>query len=72
MQHWSILVDQDCEPRPAPRDHHAAVCLGFGGGHPQLLVTGGRQNDQEDFDAWLLDIESKKWREVKICEWEYC
>ena len=59
---WSIL-------RESPGlwgDHvHAAVCLGYGGDHPQLLVTGGLDAGHKVLsDAWLLDVKSGQWREV--------
>ena len=54
------------EPCPVERTAHAAVCLGYGGDHPQLLVTGGR-DAREKFlkDTWILDMQSGKWREVR-------
>ena len=30
------------QPCPVARCDHAAVCLDYGGDHPQLLVIGGR------------------------------
>ena len=48
------------------RDGHAAACLGFGGDHPHLLVTGGEDDDDNTLsDVWTLDIESRRWREVR-------
>ena len=45
---------------------HATVCLGYGGDQPQLLVTGGIDSDGNILsDAWLLDVESRRWREVR-------
>ena len=53
------------------RDDHAAVCLGYGGDHPQLLVTGGRDVTSKTLDdMWTLDIRSWRWREVGICNCE--
>ena len=47
---------------------HAACCLGFGSSHPQLLVTGGIDNDGNTLkDAWIFDISKSKWKEVS--EW---
>ena len=40
MQHWSKLEHPEGEPWPVRRSRHAAVCLDYGGDHPQLLVTG--------------------------------
>ncbi len=51
------------------RSSHAAVCLGFGGDHPQLLVTGGVDDDLNTLnDVWTLDINSWRWREVRVCD----
>lgn len=48
------------------RSTHAAVCLGYGESKPQLLVTGGRDNANEVLsDAWILDLESGEWKEVR-------
>ena len=55
------------EPCPVGRADHAAVCLGYGGDHPQLLVIGGRdENYKICNDAWMLDVESGRWKEVRI------
>ena len=65
MQHWSKLEHPEGEPWPVGRARHAAVCLGYGGDHPQLLVTGGKDAVRKVLsDAWLLDVKSGKWREV--------
>ena len=67
MQHFSKM-DTQGESCPKGRDAHAAVCLGYGGDHPQLLVTGGRESDIGDVlsDVWLLDVQSGRWREVRV------
>ena len=68
MQHWSKLEIQG-ESCPVGRADHAAVCLGYGGDHPQLLVTGGIDQDRTVLsDVWLLDLESGMWREVRVDE----
>ena len=42
------------------------MCLGYGGDHPHLLVTGGLGADYKVLkDAWILDMQSVKWREVR-------
>lgn len=38
---------------------HTAVCLGYGGPTPQLLVAGGRQCVFE-----MLDIDKLQWSQV--------
>ena len=45
---------------------HAAVCLWNGGDHPQLLVTGGLDKSGKVLsDAWILDLQAGRWREVR-------
>ena len=67
MQHWSKLDHHVGEPWPVGRSRHAAVCLDCGGAHPQLLVIGGLDNGGKVLsDAWLLDVQSRKWREVRV------
>ena len=63
MQHWSKVDDHEGEPFPVGRVGHAAVCLDYGD-HPQLFVTGGLGNKQVLSDAWMLDVQSGRWREV--------
>ena len=68
MQHWSRLDIKEGETCPVVRSEHAAVCLGYGGDHPQLLVTGGIGGDNKVLsDVWILDIQSRRWREVRLC-----
>ena len=44
---------------------HAACCINYGEQHPQLLVTGGLDNDDKTLtDAWLLDVDSGTWKKV--------
>ena len=65
MQHFSKM-DTQGESYPEGRDSHAAVCLGYGGDHPQLLVTGGYDGIRDLSDVWLLDVQSWMWREVRV------
>lgn len=54
------------------RRGHACVILGYGGDHPQLLVTGGiNHTDAVLKDAWMLDLHSWKWREVRGHDYYY-
>ena len=62
------MDDDKGDPWPVKRCDHAAVCLGFGGDHPQLLVTGGDGDGDALEDTWTLDIRSWRWREVRVCE----
>ena len=44
---------------------HAACCLNYGEEYPQLLATGGKdENDITLQDEWILDVKSGRWREV--------
>ena len=53
------------------RHGHAAVSLWNGGDHSQLLVMGGRdENNKVLSDAWILDLQAERWREVRM--WEEC
>ena len=48
------------------RSGHAAVCLNYGD-HPQLLVIGGYGvNNKTLSDAWILDVQSGRWRKVRV------
>ena len=69
MQHWSKLDHQEGIPRPVGRSAHVAVCLGYGGDNHKLLVTGGRDaNNVTLSDVWILDLDSRKWKEVSECD----
>ena len=52
------------------------MCLEYGGDHPQLLITGGVDEDYEVLsDAWILDLRAGKWKEVsgyKIHAFDTC
>ena len=65
MQHFSKM-DTLRESSPEERSEHAAVCLGYSGDHPQLLVTGGYNGRRVMNDLWLLDVQSGRWREVRV------
>ena len=66
VQKWTKLEKPEGAPWPAGRDSHAACCLNYGEEHPQLLISGGvgAENATTLNDAWILDIKSKKWKEV--------
>ena len=52
------------------RESHGATCLGYGEGHPQLLVIGGYDGSKALGDMWMLDLQSGRWKEVcslKVC-----
>ena len=63
MQHWNKLDHHEGEPCPVARYGHAAVCLDYGGDHPQLLVIGGMGAGNKVLnDAWMLDVQSGRWK----------
>ena len=66
LQHWTKLNKSEGGPWPEERQFHAACCLNYGQQHPQLLVTGGwDRQDKAMGDAWILDVDSGKWRKVR-------
>ena len=71
---WTKLERPEGAPFPAERCYHAATCLNYGDDHPQLLVTGGLDKNLKTLsDAWLLDINTGRWREVREVEgWCVC
>ena len=65
-QEWTKLERREGAPWPAERSCHAACCLNYGQDHPQVLVTGGRdKNDNTLKNMWILDVKSGRWREVR-------
>ena len=48
------------------REDHAACCLNYGDDEPVLLMTGGTDKNYYTLgDAWLLDVNLGRWREVR-------
>ena len=68
LQEWTLL-DVSGGPKPSARTHHTACCLVgplTGQEHPLLLVVGGIRRDHAALDdVWLLDIDGRRWKEVK-------
>ena len=65
MQHWRKLNHHKGDPHPVERSRHVAVCLDYGG-QLQLFVMGGlSQSSKVLSDAWLLDLPSGQWKEVR-------
>ena len=64
-QEWTKLEKPEGAAWPVERVRHAATCLNYGEEHPQLLVTGGMDKDGNTLqDAWILDVNSGRWRKV--------
>ena len=67
VQHWTRVDIQVGESCPVVRYSHAAVCLGYGGDHPQLFITGGLDVSRKVLsDSWILDQQSGRWKEVSV------
>ena len=68
-QEWTKLERPEGAPWPVERNAHAACCLNYGDNDPLLLVTGGLDKRNKTLsDAWLLDINTRRWREVREVE----
>ena len=66
---WTKLERPEGATWPVERSSHAATCLNYGDDHPQLLVTGGVDKMNKTIsDAWLLDVNTGRWREVREVE----
>ena len=53
-------------PWPVEREDHAACCLNYGDDEPVLLMTGGTDKNYYTLgDAWLLNVNLGRWREVR-------
>ena len=64
-QEWTKLEKPERALCPVGRSSHAACCLNYGEEHPQLLVTGGVDKSGNTLqDAWILDVNSGRWRKV--------
>ena len=64
-QEWTKLERPEGAPWPVERASHAACCLNYGEEHPQLLVTGGvDKNGTALQDAWILEVNSGRWKRV--------
>ena len=65
-QEWTKLEKPHGAPWPVGRSIHAACCLNYGDEEPVLLITGGIDKNNDTLkDAWLLHVNSGKWREVR-------
>jgi len=66
LQHWTKLSKSEEGPWPGARECHAACCLNYGQEHPQLLITGGLDDEYKVVgDAWILDVDNGRWRKVR-------
>ena len=68
-QEWTKLERPEGVPWPTERSSHAATCLNYADEYPQLLITGGLDKRNKTLsDTWLLDINTRRWREVREME----
>ena len=65
IQYWSCLQHSPGDPWPEGRSNHIAVCLGYGGQHKKLLISGGLNGPKVLSDTWLLDPLLSEWKEVR-------
>ena len=66
LQQWTLL-DVSGSPKPSERLGHAACCLVgplTGQEQPLLVVVGGYSGAVLK-DVWLLDIDGRRWKQVK-------
>ena len=57
---------QEKDPWPGRRDYHIAACLGYGGQHQRLLISGGGDDVGRTYDdMWLMDPQSGKMEELR-------
>ena len=75
LQHWTKLDVSG--PKPPARSRHAACYIAgplTGQEHPLLLVAGGLGDDYKVLqDMWILDINGRKWKQVRlVSEWLEC
>ena len=54
------------DPWPGWRDSHIAACLGYGGQHKRLLVSGGAGGVVRYDDLWLIDPQSGRMEKVRM------
>jgi len=53
------------KPCPEGRVSHIAACLGYGGEHTTVLISGGYDGGMIFDDMWLLDPQSGRMEKVR-------
>ena len=67
LKEWTKLKRLEGASWPVERSGHAACCLNYGEEHPQLLVSGGvDENNVTLDDVWILDVKSGSWRPREV------
>ena len=64
FQTWRKHKEGD--PWPRKRWYHIATCLGYGGLHQRLLISGGEGGGVTYDDMWLMDPQSGRMEKVRI------
>ena len=55
------------DPWPGRRIDHNATCLGYGGQHQRLLISGGNDGGVVRYDdMWLMDPQSGRMEKVRM------
>ena len=54
------------DPWPERREDHIATCLGYGGQHQRLLISGGYRGPANYDDMWLMDPQSGGMKKVRM------
>ena len=66
LQTWRLVPQQPNNQWPEERAGHIATCLGYGGQHKYLLISGGVGSSNKTLhDLWLLDFQSGLWEQVR-------
>ena len=69
-QTWRQLKEGDSWP--GRRGRHVAACLGYGGQHQRLLISGGDGGVTSYDDMWLMDPQSGRMEEVRTALEDLC
>ncbi len=66
LQTWRLVTCKSSNQCPEGRTGHIATCLGYGGQHKYLLISGGCKSLSRILhDLWLLDLQSGLWEQVR-------
>ncbi len=66
LQTWRLVPCKPNSQWPEIRTGHMATCLGYGGHHKYLLISGGVGSSLGALhDLWLLDLQSGLWEQVR-------
>jgi len=63
LQTWTQYKESD--PWPGRRWSHSASCVGLGGQHQRLVISGGSDGGVTYDDLWILDPRSGRTEKVR-------